>query len=162
MVHDLETTTWDAVPFDAYSHRAMAFVIEKVTNKSLPVFTSTTGEGVSGFTTQSVEEQTETNWTHDSETGSTTVVVEASLITITVERSILAQAFTVCLLIINSGLAVGSAYVTLLAVVRREAVNDTVIFFPVTFVLTIPALRSLYPSSPPFGIYLGRSRVLRF
>ena len=161
MDHDLETTTWDTVPFDAYSHRAMVFVIEKVTNKSLPVFTSTTGEGVSGFRTHSSEEQTETNWTHDSETGSTTVTVKASLITIGVKRSLLAQAFTVCLLITNTALAVGSAYVTLLAVVRREAVNDTVLFFPITVVLTIPALRSLYPSSPPFGIFLGRRPKLR-
>ena len=156
MEHDLETTTWDTVPFDAYSHSAMVFVIEKATNKSLPIFTSTAGEGVSGFATQSSDEQTETNWTYDSETGSTTVTVKASLITITVNRSLLGQAFTVCLLFTNSALAVGSAYVTLLAVVRREAVNDTVFFFPVTVVLTIPALRGLYPSSPPFGIYLGR------
>ena len=161
MDYDLVTTTWDAVPFDAYSHSAMVFVIEKATNKSLPIFTSTTGEGVSGFVIQSTEEQTETNWTQNSETVSTTVTVEASLIKITVKRSLLAQAFTVCLLITNSALAVGSAYVTLLAVVRREAVNDTVIFFPVTVVLTIPALRSLYPSSPPFGIYLGRPPGLR-
>jgi len=161
MDHDLETSSWDAVPFDAYSHRAMVFVIEKATNKSLPIFTSTTGEGVSGFVTRSAEEQTETSWTHNSETGSITATLGASLIAITVERSLLSQAFTVCLLFTNSALAIGSAYVTLLAVVRREAVNDTVIFFPVTVVLTIPALRSLYPSSPPFGIYLGRSPELR-
>jgi len=156
MSYDLETTTWDTVPFDAYSHSAMVFVVEKATNKSLPIFTSTTGEGVSGFVTGSAQEQTETIWIHNSETGPTVVTVKANLITITVKRSLLAQAFTVCLLSINSALAAGSAYVTLLAVVRREAVNDTVIFFPVTVVLTIPALWSLYPSSPPFGIYLGR------
>ena len=161
MDHDLETTTWDKVPFDVYSHSAMVFAIEKATNKSLPIFTSTAGQGANGFVTKSFDEQTETNWAHDSGTGSTTVTVNASLITITVERSLLARAFTVCLLITNSALAVGAAYITLLAVIRREEVNDAVIFFPVTVVLTIPALRSLYPGSPSFGIYLGRRPALR-
>ena len=76
------------------------------------------------------------------------------------KRSLLTQAFTVCLLVINSALSIGSAYVTFLAVVRKGAVNDAVFLFPVTVVLTIPALRGLYPGSPPFGIYLGRLLVL--
>ena len=149
------------VPFDAYSLRALVFVIEKATNESLPVFTATTGEGVSGFAILSVEEQAKAFWIHDSEAGQTPVTVSASRISITVKRTLLAKAFTVCLLVVNSALTVGSVYVTLLAVVRREAVNDSVFFFPVTIVLTIPALRSLYPGSPPFGIYLGEFPALR-
>ena len=50
----------------------------------------------------------------------------------------------------------------LLSFVRREGVNDTVLLLPVTLVLVIPALRRLYPGSPPFGIYLGRSPAPRF
>ena len=89
------------------------------------------------------------------------VAVKGCLFGTTVERSLLVRAFTLCLLIINSALTIGSAYVTLLAVTRRERVNDAVFFFPVTVVLTIPALRGLYPGSPPFGIYLGRSLAPR-
>jgi len=160
MDFDLGTKTRDMVPFETYSLTALVFVIEKATNNSLPVITFEAGEGTSGFDISSFDIQKKSSWTYDPGTGPTTVVAEASLIEITVRRSQLAQAFTVCLLIINSALTVGSAYVTLLAVVRREAVNDTVLLLPVTVVLTIPALRSLYVGSPPFGIYLGRSPAL--
>ena len=156
MDFDLGTSTRDMVPFDVYSLTALVFVIEKATNKSLPVITFEAGEGTSGFVVSSSEAPKKSSWTYDPGTGPATVVVESSLISITVKRSQLAQAFTICLLIINSALTVGSAYITFLAVVKRETVNDTVLLLPVTVVLVIPALRSLYVGSPPFGIYLGR------
>ena len=161
MDFDLGTSTRDMVPFDVYSLTALVFVIEKATNKSLPVITFEAGEGTSGFVISSFEVPKKSSWTYNPGTGPTTVVVESSLISITVKRSQLAQAFTVCLLIINSALTVGSAYITFLAVARREAVNDTVLLLPVTVVLVIPALRSLYVGSPPFGIYLGTPPILR-
>ena len=161
MDHDLKTNTWDTVPFDIYGFTVNAFVIEKATNKSLHVHTSTAGEGVSGFTISSVEQQIETTWTPELEIGRTTIGVQSSSITIIVERTRLVKAFTVCLLITNSALTICSAYVTLLVVTRRERMNDAVLFFPITVVLTVPAIRSLYPGSPPFGIYLGRSLAPR-
>jgi hypothetical protein len=159
--HTLEYITRDMVPFDAYALNAIVFAIEKGTNESLPISTFAAGEGVSGFVISSYQVEAKYNWMHDSGTGPTPVKVQSSVIYIGVERSRLAKAFTVCLLIINSALTVGSAYVTLLALVRREVVNDTVLLLPVTIVLTIPALRSLYVGSPPFGIYLGKSPALR-
>ena len=67
-----------------------------------------------------------------------------------------------CMLIINSALTLGPMYVTIIAVVRKEKVHEGALLLPVTIVLTIPALRNLYVGSPPFGIFLGRSRALRF
>ena len=61
------------------------------------------------------------------------------------------------LLLINWALALGSTYVTVVVVVRRDKVHDGVLLLPVTIILTIPTLRGLFVGSPPFGIYLGRS-----
>ena len=161
MDYDLGATTRDMVPFDAYFLNGIVFVVEKYTNKSVPIVTVAAGEGASGFTISTSEIQTKVNWTYESPlAGTTTEEVDSRAIRITVRRSQLAQAFTMCLLIANSALTVGSAYVTLLAVIRREGVNDTVLLLPVTVVLIIPALRSLYVGAPPFGIYLGGSPAL--
>ena len=161
MEFDLGSSTRDMVPFDVYSISALVFVIERETNASLPIITFEAAEGTSGFSISSVASPKNSSWTYDPGTGPSTVVVDSSLINITVKRSRLAQAFTLSLLIINSALTVGSAYITFLSLVRREAVNDSVLLLPVTVVLVIPALRALYPGAPPFGIYLGWFPVLR-
>ena len=131
------------------------------TNASVPIVKFSAGEGPDNFVLSSDEWPMNNNWTYDSGTGSTTVVVESKVIQITVKRSQLAQAFTVCLLLINAALTAASVYITLLVTVRREAVKEGLLLLPVTTVLTIPALRALYVGSPPFGIYLGTSPVLR-
>ena len=153
--HSLDFVTLEAVPFDAYLLTAFVFVIERATNKSVPILRFAAGDGPDDFVLSSVNRRMNSTWTYDSETGPTTVVVESNVIDITVKRSQLARAFTICLLFINTALTVGSVYVTLLVIVRREAVNDALLLLPVSTVLTIPALRSLYVGSPPFGIYLG-------
>lgn len=157
MNHDISLTDRTVVPFDVYILRTFFFAIEKATNKSVPIVTFAAGSGPNNFVLSSVEKPTNSTWTYDSGTGPTTGAVESSAIEITVKRSQLAQAFTMCLLLINSGLTACSAYVTLLVIVRKEGVNDAIILLPVTTILTIPALRDLYVGSPPFGIYIGRS-----
>ena len=145
-------------PFDTYSLTALVFVIEKATNTSVPIITFAAGEGPDNFVISSFEMQTKSNYTYGPGTGTNIVEVESRAIVMTVKRSQLANAVTVCLLLVNSILTVGSAYVTFLVVVRRERTNSTVLFIPVTIVLTIPVLRGLYVGSPPFGIYLGTSQ----
>ena len=160
--HDLDAHTWDLAPFDVYSFDLNLFAIEKATNKSLDIYASLFGGGgVSGFNFLSIEKRIETTRITELEIGRTIVGVKSSWLSTVVKRSWLVKAFTVLLLITNSALSICSAYVTLLAVTRREKMNDAVLFFPVTAILTIPALRYLYPGSPPFGIYLGRPLVLR-
>jgi len=158
--HRLGFTVQETAPFDVYLIQAFAFAIEKTTNKSVPILTFSARDGPDNFVLSSGDYPMNNHWTYNSGTGPTEVVVESSLIEITVKRSQLAQAFTVCLLLINAALTVGSVYVTLLVIVRREGVNDAVLLLPATTILTIPALRSLYVGSPQFGMYLGRSPVL--
>ena len=159
--HSSDFLAWDKIPFDSYSFEAFVFVIEKATNKSVPIVTFAAGEGPNGFIVSSTEDSVVSNYTYDSGTGPTIVEVPSSITLITIERSRLARAFTMCLLLVNSGLAIGSTYVMLLVFFRRDGLDSTVLLLPVTIVLTIPTLRSLYPGSPPFGIYIGRPRVLR-
>jgi hypothetical protein len=111
------------------------------------------------FVTSSVDTETTSNYTYDSGTGPTTVVVESRVLKATVERSMLAKAFTMCMLTVNWALTAGSVYITLVVANKRvtQRVTDAVPLVPVTVILTIPAIRALYVGSPPFGIFLGRS-----
>jgi hypothetical protein len=77
------------------------------------------------------------------------------------KRTRLAQAFTLCLLLVSWALTIGSIYITLLIVFRTEETDDAVLLFPVTIVLTVPTLRSLDTGSSPFGIVIGKYEALR-
>ena len=155
VVHSLDIVGLNMVPFDTYSLSALMIVIEKATNKSVPIITFAAGEGPDNFVVSSYDMWTKSNYTYDSGTGPTTVEVDSSVIQIGVKRSQLAQAFTMCLLIVSSALTIGSIYLMFLVIFGREGVDNAVLLLPVTIILTIPALRSLYPGSPPFGIYVG-------
>jgi len=158
--HSLDFVTLEAVPFDAYFLTAFVFVINKATNNSVPIIEFAAGDGPDNFVLSSDNYQTNSTWTYDPGTGPTTAVIGSSIIEITVKRSQLAQAFTVCLLLMNAALTAGSVYVTLLVFVRMEGVNDALLLLPVSTILTIPALRGLYVGSPSFGIYLGMPLAL--
>ena len=161
MNHVVDNGSPNLVPFDTYSVSALAFVIEKGTNNSVPIATFAACQGSDNFVISSVETPTARNYTYDPGTGQITVEVESSTIKITAKRSQLAQTFTMCLLLINWALTIGSTFVTLVVVVRKERVHEGVLLLPVTLVLTVPALRDLYVGSPPFGIFIGRSQALR-
>ena len=149
----------DRIPFDTYTLSAFVFVIETATNKSVPIITFAAGEGPDNYSISSFDMETRSNYTYDPGTGPTTVQVDSRVIQIKVKRSQLAHAFTVCLLLVGEGLAIGSTYVTFLVIFGRERVDVAVLLLPVATILTIPSLRSLYPGSPPFGVYVGRSPV---
>jgi len=158
VVHEIGFSQ-DLVPFDTSAINVAVFVIEKATNRSVPIITFAAGGGPHNFIVSSENWSTLSNYTYDSRTGPITVEVESSIIYMEVRRSQLAKAFTVCLLLINLALTVGSVYVTVLVLTRRGQIHEGIVLFPVTVILTIPALRNLYPGSPPFGIYIGRSRA---
>ena len=158
----MDILTPDFVPFDAYVLTALMFVIEKATNKPVPIVALAAGEGPDNFIVSSSEHGTRCNYTYNSGTGLTTIEIDSSVVVMVAKRTQLAQVFTLCLLIVNIALAFGSTYVTFVAFARRGDVHDGVLLLPVTIILTIPALRSLYAGSPPFGIYIGKSQVPRF
>ena len=151
----------DMIPFDAYSLTVFAFVIEKATNSSTPVVAFIAPDAPDNFVISSTEEMAMNNYTYDSGTGPTVTEVQSSVVFIEVARSQFARAFTMCLLLINWAFTIGSIYVVLVVAIRDGGKNDTVLLLPVTIILTIPALRELYIGSPPFGIFIGKSRALR-
>ena len=77
------------------------------------------------------------------------------------KRSKFAYVFTLCLFLINWALTIGSIYITLLVASRREKVDTTILFLPLTIVLILMALRGLYAGAPPFGFYIGKLWVLK-
>ena len=149
-------------PFDSYEAEISGFAIEKATNKSVPILKFAAYEGPDNFIVSSVGVNTTNLYTYDPGTGPTKVVTDSRVVTVKATKSLVAKVFTICLLIVNAALALGSTYVTLVVITKRgEGVHDGVLLLPVTIILTIPALRGLYVGSPPFGIFLGRSQALR-
>ena len=148
-------------PFDVCSSSTLIFVIDKATNEPVPIVTLTAGRAPENFELSSVEVEAVSNYTYVSETGPTTINVNSGVVRIEARRSQFARALTMCLLLVNWALATCSIYITVLVVSRRVETNDSVLLLPVTIILTIPALRALYPGSLSFGIFIGRSRAIR-
>ena len=149
-------------PFDSYYLEIIGFAIEKATNKSVPITNFVAGEGPDNFLVLSDDDPATNIYTYDPGTGPMTVVADSRIVDVRVTRSLIAKVFTLCLLIVNVALALGSTYVTLVVITRRgEGVHDGVLLLPVTIILTIPALRALYVGSPQLGIFTGRSQALR-
>ena len=141
--------------------RQVAIIGHSSTNKSVPITRFAVGDPVDNFITSSVDMETKSNYTYDSGTGATTVVVESRALEVRVRRSMLAQAFMLCMLLVNWALTAGSIYITYTVVNKRGSMTDAILLVPVTVILTIPVIRALYVGSPPFGIYIGRSQILR-
>ena len=154
--HTIDYNAPGMAPFDTYILNAVAFVIDRTTNEPVPIIQFATDEGPDNFAVSSNNYSTIS--AYDYSPGIPPTPVSSKVIQITVKRSHLARAFTMCLLLVNIALTLGSSYVTLVIFFKRdEDVHDGVLLLPVTIILTIPALRNLFVGSPPFGIYLGRS-----
>jgi len=149
----------DTAPFDGYSLSIPAFVIDTVTNEPIPIITFTVGQAPDSFDISSVEAATTSNYTYDSGTGPTTITVHSKIVHVEVKRSRFAQALTISLLLVNWALTAASIYIMVLVVFRKERMDSVVLLLPVTIILTIPTLRSLYPGPLPLGIYIGKSRA---
>ena len=155
--HRIKPVHPNMIPFDRYQFSTLVVAIDKTTNKSIHIASLSAVEGVESFVVASVQHHGK-GGTFEGPTGA--IEVETGEAEIIVERSMLAQAFTLCLFLINTALAIGSTYITLLVVLRREETNEGVLLLPVTIVLTIPTLRTLFVGSPPFGIFIGRLLTL--
>jgi hypothetical protein len=170
--HSIDAYNGVMAPFDSYSFAVSAFAIEKSTNRSVPIVTFAAGDALDNFVVESSETKTKNNYTYDSGTGPTTVEVESSVIHIRAKRTTFARAFTMCLFLVNWALTIGSTYITVLLAFGDQdpemdgptpppEIDNGVLLFPVTIIVTIPALRSLYVGSPPLGIVIGKPGVLR-
>jgi len=158
--HLIDYLDANMAPFDAYPFNVSVFAIEKATNEPVPILALTAGQTPDNLYVSSVEAETTSNYTYDSETGPTTINIHSKIAHIKLKRTRFAQALTMCLFLINWALTVGSIYIVF-AIFRREGTDDAVLLLPITIILTIPILRSLYPGSLPFGIFIGESRALK-
>jgi len=156
MKHGVTTHVQYWAPFDMYKFVTSAFVIERDTNKSLPLAVlAVGGSGSLGLSTNSSQTQTENNFTYVAQGRQTTVQVESRTISAQTTRSEIVMVFTCYLFMANWAMTVFSWYTASLVVKNREEIKDGAAFFPLTVILTIPAIRALYGGSPPFGIFLG-------
>jgi len=147
-----------SAPFDSYIFNAFVFVIDKATNKSMRITRFTTADPINNFVTVAHDTETVNEFTYETENGTVTIQAESRALEVRVYRSILAQAFTMSMLFVNWALAFGSLYITLVMLVKRERMSEAVLALPITVVLTIPAIRTLFIGSPPLGILLGTLR----
>jgi hypothetical protein len=67
-----------------------------------------------------------------------------------------------CMWIVNWALTAGTVYITLEILTDTEKMSDGVLAFPITMILTIPAIRALYVGTPPIllGTPWGHSSYL--
>jgi hypothetical protein len=166
--HNLRAVTHEYfVPNDLYYFSAFFFVIDTATNKSIPTPVGgliNTGSG--DFSITASGESTTTHFTYNVEGERTTAEVQCYTIYAKVGRSVRVKVITWTLCGINWVLALCSM-VTVISIFEKRPghrVKDGVAFLPITFILTIPTIRTLYVGSPPFGIYLGthRNRLILF
>ena len=101
---------------------------------------------------------TSNKFTYDGKGGLTTVDVESSMMYPIIHRSRRGQALIYFMFAINWIMTLCSMITTSVIFNREGKVKNGVALSPITVILTIPAIRSLYPGSPPFGIYLGAHR----
>ena len=142
-------------PFDDYILNAFVFVIDKATNKSVYITRFAAADPLNNFVTFSRDVETTNKFAYETANGTVIVDIESRAVVVTISRSTLSRSFTMCMLLMNWALTVGTLYITLVMIVRREKMSDAVLALPITVVLTIPAIRALFVGSPPFGILLG-------
>jgi len=158
--HSAEYLNAIMAPFDTYTFSILAFVIDKGSNQSVPIVTFTASQAPNNPNISSVEVETTSNYTYDSETGPATIIVDSRLVHIEATRSWFARALTMCLFLVNWALTVGSIYIVLV-IFGRGGIDDAVLLLPVTIILTIPTLRNLYSCPLSFGIFIGKPRAPR-
>ena len=147
-------------PNDQYSFSAFVFAIDRATNKSIPVVKFAVQSGGPGaLSTASTLEMSSNNFTYDAGNGSTTVAVQSLTIYARIKRPDSALSLTYSMFAINWVLTVFSMITTLVA--SYWEVDIVVTLLPITVILTIPTIRSIYVDAP-FGVYLGAYQELYF
>ena len=136
--------------------------IDKATNESIPVWSSVNSLVQNFDVSSSIGDYGYvTADTYNRGIGPFIGKLLYSFTSITVKRSKLSRAFTICLLMLNWALTAASVWVTTTIFSKREKPPGAVLLFPLTLIVTIPALRSLYVGSPPLGILIGMLQILR-
>ncbi|KAF9785344.1 hypothetical protein BJ322DRAFT_826777 [Thelephora terrestris] len=142
-------------PEDECDFGAMIFVLDKATNNSVPIIhLSVESSGPGDYSTESTFSNVSLKIVNDAGSSPTAEWVQAFYIDVNIIRSLRARAITYSMFMINWILTFCSIITTSVMFNRRGEVKDSVALVPITVILTIPAIRSLYVGSPPYGVYL--------
>lgn len=128
---------------------------------SLPIGIFVDSDGAGDFSTKILVQEIEVNstWINISVGGPTgEQLFYYYLFSGTIVHSLRARAITYSMFAINWILTLCSIITTSAMFNRRGEVKEAVALLPVTVILTIPVVRSLYSGSPPYGIHLGKHR----
>lgn len=143
-------------PFARYDFVAFAFVIDKATNKSIPITVLAAGDsGPADFTTQSTDVPSRSNFTYSATGGPATAEVESRMMFSTITHSLRAAALIFLMFCLCWVLSLWSVWIAWSVSRQGMEVKDGVAFLPITLIFSIPTIRSLYIGSLPFGVFLG-------
>ena len=126
-------------------------------NMSVPiVFFGLMNSGAGNFSVASVPDgvPSSNQFTYNSKGGLTTVTVDSYTMYPVIQHSRRGKALIYFMFAINWILTLCSIITTSVIFNREGQVKDSVALLPITVILAVPAIRDLYPGSPPFGIYL--------
>jgi len=147
------------VPFEDYSFHAVAFAIDPTTNSSVRIATFGVLDTSVDFVIRSHDMAVTSNFTYESGDGLVTMEVESRALRAEIKQSMIAKAFMICLFLGNWAMTIGSVYTTALVASERLEANSVVAALPFSALLAIPTIRSLYISSPPLGISVGKPHM---
>ena len=151
--HKIDSGDVYFAPDNWYSFSAVVFVIDRATNKSVPITSfGATGLGTSAFTTEAEVKSSRNVFIYEAGGVPITVVVESNSISVGIRSTVSARALTYSMFAINWVLTVCSLITTLVASHQQGEIG--VALLPITVILTIPTLRNMYIGTP-FGGHLG-------
>jgi len=150
------------VPFEHYGFHASVFAIDPLTNSSVKIAMFGIADTLGDFVIRSYDVADTTELTYESEDWLVTAEVESRVLRAEIERSAIAKAFLICLFIGNWAVTVSSVYTTALVVFGKLEATSVIAALPFSALLAIPTIRSLYISSPPLGLSVGKPRLFHF
>jgi hypothetical protein len=146
------------VPFEHYDFHAFAFAIDPLTNNSVQIATFGIADTLGDYVIRSYEVTDAIKFTYESGGRLVTMEVESHVLRAEIERSAIAKAFVICLFLGNWAATVSSVYITVLVVFEKLEANSMIAALPLSALLAIPTIRSLFTSSP-LGFSVGKLRL---
>ena len=143
-------------PFAPYDFAAFAFIIEKATNKSIPITVFAIGDlRPTDFDTTSTEVPARNNFTYSAAGGLVTAEVKSHILLGRVQYSRRVGALILFMFLLCWGLSMWSLYLAYVVWKRGLEAKDGVALLPITLIFSVPTIRSIYIGSVPFGALLG-------
>jgi len=141
-------------PRDCYTFSAFAFVLDSATNESITTVLTIANDRPGDFSVSRNGEISISHISHNLGGHHNTTDAYSYTISPTITRPRRTQALIYFMFSVNWLLALCSMIATAFVFDWNGTMKDGVALLPITVILAIPAIRSLYVGSPPFGIFL--------